>query len=82
MSGFRSSAVFGLRRPRFSGARSSSAAAASAGSTSSTSSIAARSRKPCNSSTSASSRSSSRDRPGNLGVSQDTELLPAIHQRP
>ena len=56
MSGLRSSAVFALRRPRLSGARSSWAAA-SAGSISSTSSISDFSRKPCSSSMSASSRS-------------------------
>ena len=39
MSGRRSSVVFGLRRPRLSGARSTSLAAAAAGSISSTSSI-------------------------------------------
>ena len=56
MSGLRSIAVFALRRPRLSGARSS-CPAASAGSISSTSSISDRSRKACSSSTSDSSRS-------------------------
>ena len=59
MSGRRSSVVFGLRRPRLSGARSTSLEAAAAGSISSTSSISDFSKKPCSSSTSDSSRSSS-----------------------
>ena len=59
MSGLRSSAVRGLRRPRRSGARSTSEPAAVAGSMSSTSSISARSRKLWSSSRSASSMSSS-----------------------
>ena len=59
MSGLRSSAVLALRRPRLSGARSTWLLAAVAGSISSTSSISDLSRKPCSSSTSLSSRSSS-----------------------
>ena len=79
MSGLRSSAVLDLRRPRLSGARSTSASA-SAGSTSSTSSISARSRKPCSSSTSASSRSKLCDRAVDLGEREHAELLAAIDQ--
>ena len=67
--------VFGLRRPRLSGARSTSLEAAAAGSISSTSSISDFSKKPCSSSTSDSSRSSSDDRVGDLGEREHADLL-------